>query len=124
MKPFLVDMMNATQSRLTATDKCMFHRETMALYTKWPPTERCQLMQRAWESQPGLPSIAKKTCTSVIAAERFSKLRATGRFSCLQHLSRAYRRITWHSAGMEACSLPDQPHQALIAFIGSIRKGT
>jgi hypothetical protein len=100
MKPFLSNMMNATS---IAKGKCTFRLATMARCIAWPRTAPCRRTRKGWASRLALRLTASRICTSATAAERSSKLPATGRPSCLRHSSQAFRLITWLSVRAAIC---------------------
>ena len=86
MKPFLVDMMNATSIAFDRDGQMYVSSRNDGAVYKVAPNGTMSTYAEGMESRPGLPSIAKKTCTSAIAAEQFSRSRATGRFLCFATL--------------------------------------
>src|ERR1700680_4751618 len=109
------------QLHSTARDRCMCRRGMMRQFTKWLQMEPCRPTLKAWEWRRELHLIRKKIYMSGTAAERFSRLRGTGRFLFSPRLSQASPLTTLRSGRMAICSSAGRVLRVLTIFIELIR---
>jgi len=98
IKPFVVDLMNATSIAFDRAGQMYVSSRYDGAVYRVAPNGTMSSYRRVWEWQPGLHLTAKRICTSATAVAPSSRSAGTGRFLFSPLWSQAFPRITLRSA--------------------------